>query len=122
MYKFSIVLLFAFQISFSQAISQTSTYKFGHNGMELIINSNTETIIVSTFNSKATIKKDIAEKIYDLFRYNTLCNGDILTILGKDAKVIGKFEVKKKNRLTAINFYYHSIEWNSGLREIYKKA
>ena len=122
MYKYIIVLLFTFQISYSQDVSKASTYKYGHDGMELIINSSAETIIVSTFNSKVTIKKEIAEKIYDLFRFSTLCTGDILTVLGKDAKVIGKFELKKKGRLTSINFYYQTIEWNSGLKETYKKA
>ena len=122
MYKFILVLLFAFQISYSQDVSKTSTYKYGHDGMELIISSCSETIIVSTFNSKVTIKKDIADKIYDLFRLNTLCTGDILTVLGKDAKVIGRFELKKKGKLTSINFYYQTIEWNSGLTEIYKKV
>ena len=122
MYKYIIVLLFTFQISYSQDVSKNSTYKYGHDGMELIINSSSETIIVSTFNAKVTIKKDIAEKIYDLFRFSTLCTGDVLTILGKDAKVIGKFELKKKGRLTSINFYYQTVEWNSGLKETYKKA
>ena len=120
--KFIIALLFTFQISYSQDVLKSSTYKYGHDGMELIINSSAETIIVSTFNAKVTIKKDIAEKIYDLFRFSTLCTGDVLTILGKDAKVIGKFELKKKGRLTSINFYYQTIEWNSGLKETYKKA
>ena len=120
--KFIIVLLFAFQISYSQDVPKASTYKYGHDGMELIINNTAETIIVSTFNSKTTIKKEIAEKIYDLFRYSTLCTGDILTVLGKDAKVIGRFELKKKGRLTSINFYYQTIEWNSGLKETYKKV
>ena len=122
MYKYILVLLFAFQISYSQDVSKNSTYKHGHDGMELIINSSSETIIVSTFNAKVTIKKEIADKIYDLFRFSTLCTGDILTILGKDAKVIGKFELKKKGRLTSINFYYQTVEWNSGLKETYKKA
>ena len=120
--KFIIALLFTFQISYSQDVLKSSTYKYGHDGMELIINSSAETIIVSTFNAKVTIKKDIAEKIYDLFRFSTLCTGDVLTVLGKDAKVIGKFELKKKGRLTSINFYYQTIEWNSGLKETYKKA
>lgn len=120
--KFIIALLFTFQISYSQDVLKASTYKYGHDGMELIINSSAETIIVSTFNAKVTIKKDIAEKIYDLFRFSTLCTGDVLTVLGKDAKVIGKFELKKKGRLTSINFYYQTIEWNSGLKETYKKA
>ncbi len=122
MYKFIILFLFVFQISYSQNASKTNTYKFGHDGMELIISSKAETIIVSTFNAKTAIKKDIAEKLYDLFRFNTLCTGDILTIIGNEAKVIGRLELKKNGKLTSINFYYQSIVWNSGLTEVYKKA
>ena len=123
MNKFFIVIaVFAFQMSFSQGVSKTSTYKFGHDGMELIIKDKNEMIIVSTFNSKMKIKAEIARKIYDRFKNSTLCNGDILTILGDDAKVIGKFEIIKKGKLTSINFYYQSVEWNSGLTEVYKKV
>lgn len=122
MNKLLILLLFAFQVSFAQDKLKTSTYKYGHDGMEMIISSKAETIIVSTFNAKSTIKKDIAEKLYDLFRFNTLCTGDILTIKGNDAKVIGRLELKKNGKLTSINFYYQSIEWNTGLKEVYKKA
>ena len=81
-----------------------------------------ETIIISTFNSKAAIKEDIAQKLYDQFRNTTLCTGDILTIFGKEAKVIGKCEIKQKGTLTSVNFYYQIIEWKSGLLEIYKKV
>jgi len=122
MYKFIILLLFTFHLSYSQNTSKTSIYKYGHDGMEMIISSKAETIIVSTFNAKSTIKKDIAEKLYDMFRFKTLCTGDILTIIGNEAKVIGRLELKKNGKLTSINFYYQSIVWNSGLTEVYKKA
>ena len=45
-------MLFAFQMSFSQDIAKTSTYKFGHDGMEYIVSSKKETIIISTFNAR----------------------------------------------------------------------
>ncbi len=121
MYKFIVVLLFAFQMSFSQDVSKTSTYKVGHDGMELIVSSSKETIIISTFNAKMQIKAEIAQKVFDKFRFNTLCDGDILTIQGTDAKVIGKFEIQKKGKLTAINFYYQTVHWNSGLTEVFYK-
>lgn len=122
MHKFIIVFLFAFQISFAQEASKTSTYKFGHNGIELIYSSKSETVVISTYNSKYTIKEDIAQKVYEKFKNSTLCPGDILTILGKDAKVIGKFEMKQKGKLTSIDFYYHTIEWKTGITETYKKV
>ena len=122
MYKIIILLLLATQISFSQKERKTSTYKYGHNGMELIVNKTNEIIIISTFNSKFNIKQDLANKIYDLFKNTTVCSGDILTILGEEAKVIGKCEIKKKGKLTAVNFYYQSIECPSGLFELYKKV
>jgi len=68
------------------------------------------------------IKAEIAQKVYEKFRRNTLCTGDIITIEGNDAKVIGRLEVEKKGKLIAVNFYYQTVLWNSGLTEIYKKA
>jgi len=59
MNKFLIFFLFAFQLSFAQVNVKPSTYKYGHDGMEMIISSRAETIKVSTFNAKATIKKTL---------------------------------------------------------------
>lgn len=122
MYKLILFLLLASQISFSQKECKTATYKYGHNGMELVVTDQYETIIVSTFNAKPDLKKDIAQKVYDQFKNSTVCSGDTLTIFGNDAKVIGKCVIKTKGKLTAVNFYYESIEWKSGLLEFYKKA
>ena len=116
-------MLLAFQFSFSQVKSKaTTTYTYGHNGIQLIYTGSNETVVVSTFNSKYGIKEEIAQKVYDQFKNKCLCSGDILTILGKDAKVTGKFEIKQKGKLTSINFYYQLVEWNSGLTEVYKKV
>ena len=102
----------------------TTTYKYGHNGMELIVTSKKETIIVSTFNSKLAIKDEIAEKVYNFYRDNkdiNFQNGDTLIINGNDAKVTGKCIVRKNGKLIAVEFYYEKVEWNSGLTELYKK-
>lgn len=122
MYKLIALLLLAIQFSFCQVNPKSSSYKYGHNGMELIVTCTNETIIISTFNSKFSIKEDIALKLYDQFKETTVCSGDTITVLGNDAKVIGKCEIKKKGKLTSVNFYYESIEWKSGLLEFYKKA
>ena len=99
-----------------------TTYKYGYNGMEYIVTSNNETIIISTYNSKKDIKDEIAQKIYAFYRDNTTYKtGDTLTIKGDDATVTGKYKVTKKGKLIAVEFYYEKIEWNSGLTELYKK-
>ena len=90
--------------------------------MELIVKNNNETIIVSTFNSKNTIKDEIAQKVYDYFKNSQLNSGDTICILGNDAKVTGRCVVIRKEKLTSINFYYEKVEWNNGLIELYKKT
>jgi hypothetical protein len=125
-----LMLLIAFQFASAQinnsasANSKVTTYKNGYNGMEYIVTSKKETIIVSTFNSKLDIKSEIAEKIYNYYNQNkdnSYQDGDTITIHGNDAKVTGKFVVTKKGKLTAVEFYYEKVEWNSGLTELYKK-
>ena len=104
--------------------NNVTTYKHGYNGMEYIVTSKKETIIVSTYNSKLGIKDEIAEKIYNYYNQNkdnSYQDGDTITIHGNEAKVTGKFIVTKKGKLTAVEFYYEKIEWNSGLTELYKK-
>jgi hypothetical protein len=66
MLKYLLITLFLVQFSFCQV--SISTYKYGYNGMELIVKSNNETIIISTFNSKKAIKDEIAQKLSIQFR------------------------------------------------------
>lgn len=90
--------------------------------MELIVTNSTSTVIASTFNSKIAIKDEIAEKVYENFKENKTQIGDTITINGNDDKVTGKYYIKTKCKLTAVELYYEKIEWNSGLTEIYKKV
>jgi hypothetical protein len=120
-----IILLLLITFKFVSAQNkEIATYKYGHNGMELIITSKKETIIISTFNSKLELKQDIAEKVYNYYKENkdneSLTNGHMLTIDGVDAKVTGKCLVTKKGKLIAVEFFYEKIEWNNGLTELYK--
>lgn len=119
MLKYLLITLLLVQFSFCQ-VSMT-TYKYGYNGMELIVKSKNETIIISTFNSKKAIKDEIAQKVYDHFKNSQLNSGDTISIQGNEAKVTGKCFITRKEKLTSINFYYEKIEWNSGLTEMYKK-
>lgn len=123
MLKLSFLLFFGYFFGFSQEVNKSwQTYQYGHNGMQLVVNENDATTIVSTFNSKMTIKDDIAQKVYDYVKKDTnICSGDTVIIEGKDANVIGKLKVKKRGKLTAIFFEYESVYWNNGLTEIYMK-
>lgn len=124
MKKIILFSLFTFIQLINAQNKKISTYQYGHNGMELIVTSKKETIIVSTFNSKLEIKQDIAEKVYNYYRDNkdneSFKNGNILTIEGENAKVTGRCLVTKKGKLTAVEFYYEKVEWYSGLTEFYK--
>ena len=115
----SIVLLT--QIAFAQEKKKIETYSFGQNGMELIAKSSKDVVIISTFNAKMNIREEIARKVYSLYAENKLETNKKYTISGNEASVTGKCEIKKKNNLIAIDFYYEKIEWYSGLIEIYKK-
>lgn len=131
MRKIAVLLsILVFQIASAQdSISENkkiTTYKYGHNGMELIVTSTKETIIISTFNSKLELKEDIAKKVYNYYKSNNddsclLSSGDSVIIDGNIARVTGKCLVTKKGKLTAVEFYYEKIEWNSGLTELYIK-
>lgn len=122
MLKYLLVLLLGVHFSYCQEKLSTSTYKYGYNGMELIVKSSKETIIISTYNSKKTIKDEIAKKVYDQFKSNEFKTGDTICLAANEAKVTGKCFITKKGKLTSLNFYYERVEWNSGLTEIYKKV
>lgn len=106
--------------AFSKGDTKVETYNYGQNGMELVARSKKGVIIVSTFNSKMTIRQDIAKKLYDLYLENKLQDNKKITVNGTEADVTGKCIIRKKNSLTAVDFYYEVVDWNSGLKEIYR--
>ncbi|WP_353087269.1 hypothetical protein [Flavobacterium sp.] len=71
------LLLFASFVSAQSTFAEqcVKTYRFGYNGMELIATSPKETIIVSTYNYKLSIKEDIANKVYQYY-WDELRNND----------------------------------------------
>jgi hypothetical protein len=115
-------LLIASCFSFSKGEPKVVTYSYGQNGMELVARSCNGLVIISTFNSKMTIRQEIARKIYDLYLANKLQNNKKITVDGFEADVTGKCVIRKKNNLTAVDFYYEIVEWDSGLKEIYKNT
>ena len=108
--------------AFSKGEPKVETYNYGQNGMELVARSKKGVIIVSTFNSKMTIRQDIARRLYDLYLANKLQSNKKVTVDGAEADVTGKCVIRKKNSLTAVDFYYEEVAWNSGLKEVYKNT
>ena len=116
---FSLLVISCF--AFTEKETKIETYSYGHNGMEFVARSNRGMIIVSTYNSKMTIRQDIAYKIYQMYANDRLTIGPKTTICGDEADVTGKCIVRKKNNLISVDFYYELVEWKSGLKEMYKK-
>jgi hypothetical protein len=106
---------------FSTEDPKVIIYNHGQNGMELVAKSKNETIIISTFNAKMTIRQDIARKIYDLYKSTTIESNSKIKVKGEEASVTGKCIIRKKKDLIVIDFYYQIVEWKSGQIEIYKK-
>jgi hypothetical protein len=121
MRKFIVILLFAAQLVSSQERQIVSTYHFGHNGMEFIAQTKKGMVIISTFNSKMGIREDIASKVYAMYLDNRIESNKKITVNGDEADVTGKCVIKNKNGLVVVDFYYETIEWCSGIKEIYKK-
>jgi hypothetical protein len=116
------IVLFCTQLSFAQKNKEPQYYTNGQNGIQFIAQSKKGTVIVSNFNAKMTIREDIARKVYELYLKKKIKANEIITVNGKEAKVIGKFEIAKKGKLTNLNFYYQKVEWKNGLVEIYQEG
>lgn len=117
--KMKILLIATFFIS-QVIIAQTPKrefYKNGQNGIEIISQNKTGTIVISTYNAKMKIKDEIAHNFYQRYLKNEVKTDSMLVIIGKTAKVTGKCKIIKKSKLINVNFYYEKIEWASGLIE-----
>jgi hypothetical protein len=117
---FSLLVLISFAFSDSEE-PKVTTYSYGHNGMEYVARNKNGTVIISTFNSKMTIRQEIATKIYELYLSHKLESDKMITVYGNEADVTGKCVIRKKENLTAVDFYYESVSWCSGQKEIFKK-
>lgn len=113
-----LLLLLATQLIFSQEKQEPTKYKYGRNGIVLISTSDDETVVVSTYKAKATIKDEIGEKVYEMYINKQAKINDTVTIVGKDATVTGKYTIEKKGTLTTVSFIYEKVEWNTGLVEV----
>lgn len=103
----------------AQQKTEIKTYNYGHNSIEIISKQNDSTIIVSTYNAKMDIRKDIAQEILNLYLDKKLKNNKSQIIIGKEASITGDCVITQKGTLTSIEFYYEKVDWNHGLTEYY---
>ena len=120
MRKIILILLLSTYCTYAQSSKKVEPYNYGKNGIEYIAKSKSgKTIIVSTFNSRPTIKDEVAVNVFNYFREKAPHDGDKLTILASGAVVKGTCYIKVKDKLTSVEFHYETVEWNTGLTEVY---
>lgn len=111
-----LVIILISQITLAQ-VPKKEFYKNGQNGIELVSESKSGTVVISTYNAKMAIKDEIAQNFYQRFLKEEVKTDSLMIIIGKTAKVTGKCKIVKKAKLTSVNFYYEKVEWASGLIE-----
>jgi len=119
MKRLSICIFFFFNLVNSQQKNEIKTYNYGHNSIEIISKQKDSTIIVSTYNAKMDIRKEIAQEILNLYLDKKLKNNKSQIIIGKEASITGDCIITQKGTLTSIEFYYEKVDWNNGLTEYY---
>jgi len=101
-------------------LPRTDYYKNGQNGIELIIKNNSQTIIVSTFDSRPALKEPVATALFELYKSKAIINDTLLSIKTELALVNGNCKINSKDGYVKIDFYFQKIEWQSGLTEIHQ--
>ncbi len=121
--KIYLLVLFTFVLQVAKAQSKKiEFYKNGQNGIEIISKSKKGiTIIISTYNAKLNIKNEVAQKFLEYYNKNNNISDSIIKLKVKDALVIGKCKLAKKDKVTNAGFYYQRVEWKDGLIEEYQK-
>jgi hypothetical protein len=120
MRKIIFILLLSTYCTYAQSSKKLEQYNYGKNGIEYIAKSKSgKTIIVSTFNSRPTIKDEVAVNVFNYFREKAPHDGDKITILANGAIIKGTCYIKVKDNLTSVEFHYETVEWNNGLTEVY---
>ena len=119
MKRLSICIFFFFNLVNAQQKSEIKTYNYGHNSIEIISKQKDSTIIVSTYNAKMDIRKEIAQEILNLYLDKKLKNNKSQIIIGKEASITGDCIITQKGTLTSIEFFYEKVDWKHGLTEYY---
>ena len=106
---------------FAQEENKIVTYNYGKNGLELIVKQDDgTTILISTYNSRPAIKDEIALHVLEYFDEKKPSSGSKIKVEAATAVVDGTIKIVYKDKLTAIDFYYESVNWfKKRITEVY---
>ena len=108
-----IILLFS-NLLFSQ--KKRLYYNYGQDGMENVYVVKDSMLIYDNFGSRPIIRKEVGDTI--VRKYHSLKNG-IYDFTIRSAKVTGRVEINRRNKLILLNFYYIKVEYSDCI-EIYQ--
>ena len=111
-------LLFLFY-TVSMAQTETIYYENGLDGIDKIYKKKSETIVISTFNAKASLQSDVSDNLYEFFKNNPKTIDSVIVLKTDRAAVKGCYKITKKLNLTSVDFYYEYIAWTTGVLEIF---
>lgn len=109
-----ITLLFS-SLLFSQK-KRIEYYNYGQDGMENVYGVKDSMLIYNNFRSRPLIRKEVGDTIAR--KYHSLKNG-IYDFTIRYAKVTGRVEIIRRNKLILLNFYYIKVEYSDYI-EIYQ--
>ena len=114
-----ISLLFLLVTTFVYSQQKVEYYNYGYDGMESIsrVKGSDSMVVYSNYKSRPLIRREVCDSI--LKNYKKLKNGSYIVCI-KEAKVIGRLEIIRKDNLVSINYYYERVEYSNGLIEVYK--
>jgi hypothetical protein len=89
---------------------KTEYYRYGYEGIEMFAKFKDSTIIYTQHLAKATIRKDVALVVLNLYPKRKLNNGHLVVEL-PNAIVTGEIKIERAEKLVVINYYYEKVEW-----------
>lgn len=105
-FMFKKLILILFLVFSNYIFSQKKRieyYSYGQDGMENVYGVKDSMLIYNNFRSRPTIRKEVADTISR--KYHSLKNG-IYDFTISSAKVTGRIEIVRKDKLILLNFYY----------------
>ena len=95
-------------------------YKNGQNGIELIVKINNKTLLISTYDSKPSLKEEVAKILFNLYKNKIIKNDTLIKLRLEKAYLHGLCKLKTSDSYTNLSFYFEKIEWFDGRVEIHQ--
>jgi hypothetical protein len=100
--------------------SKIEYYQNGQNGIELIVKINEKTLIISTYDSKPSLKEEVALLLFNLYKDKIIKNDTIIKLRLEKSFVSGHCKLNITDSFTNLSFYFEKIDWFNGRTEIHQ--